>query len=246
MLQKSDDHHLGILRKKTLLKKWDKSCTRQGWFYVKPSVKEWDFNYQPQLGVSKNSGTPKSSILIGFSIINHPFWGYPVPLFLEIAGFLVAINSTSQGRRRWKLRIFGSNRFLVEFEMPLRWRSTHGLFFSNNLASQHLRNIIYIYIHYIYMVNICRLDWYLHNLTSNITSKYTVHHVCWTKAFDHAPCPPAISKSLASTKTWRHCKVMKVVTGPTLIYPGNPAEKSLQMKSNIIQYQTFKLKICSF
>ena len=26
---------------------------------------------------SKNSGTPKSSILIGFSIINHPFWGTP-------------------------------------------------------------------------------------------------------------------------------------------------------------------------
>ena len=33
------------------------------------------------MGVSKNRGTPKSSILIGFSIINHPFWGYP--LFLE-------------------------------------------------------------------------------------------------------------------------------------------------------------------
>ena len=27
------------------------------------------------LGVSKNSGTPKSSILIGFALINHPFWG---------------------------------------------------------------------------------------------------------------------------------------------------------------------------
>ena len=27
------------------------------------------------MGVSKNRGTPKSSILIGFSIINHPFWG---------------------------------------------------------------------------------------------------------------------------------------------------------------------------
>ena len=26
----------------------------------------------------KNSGTPKSSILIGFSIINHPFWGIPI------------------------------------------------------------------------------------------------------------------------------------------------------------------------
>ena len=30
--------------------------------------------------VSKNNGTPKSSILIGFSIINNPFWGAP---FLE-------------------------------------------------------------------------------------------------------------------------------------------------------------------
>ena len=27
------------------------------------------------MGVSLNNGTPKSSILIGFSIINHPFWG---------------------------------------------------------------------------------------------------------------------------------------------------------------------------
>ena len=27
------------------------------------------------MGVSENSGTPKSSILIGFSIRNHPFWG---------------------------------------------------------------------------------------------------------------------------------------------------------------------------
>ena len=27
------------------------------------------------MGVSKNRGTPKSSILIGFSLINHPLWG---------------------------------------------------------------------------------------------------------------------------------------------------------------------------
>ena len=30
------------------------------------------------MGVSKNRGTPKSSILIGFSIVNHPFWGTPI------------------------------------------------------------------------------------------------------------------------------------------------------------------------
>ncbi len=30
------------------------------------------------MGVSKSRGTPKSSIVIGFSIINHPFWGTPI------------------------------------------------------------------------------------------------------------------------------------------------------------------------
>ena len=30
------------------------------------------------MGVSKNRDTPNPSILIGFSIINHPFWGTPI------------------------------------------------------------------------------------------------------------------------------------------------------------------------
>ena len=30
------------------------------------------------MGVSKNNGIPKSSNLIGFSILNHPFWGTPI------------------------------------------------------------------------------------------------------------------------------------------------------------------------
>ena len=30
------------------------------------------------MDVSENSGTPKSSILVGFSILNHPFWGSPI------------------------------------------------------------------------------------------------------------------------------------------------------------------------
>ena len=34
--------------------------------------------YKNHMGVSENRGTPKSSILIGFSIINHPFWGTPI------------------------------------------------------------------------------------------------------------------------------------------------------------------------
>jgi len=30
------------------------------------------------MGVSENGGTPKSSHLIGISIINQPFWGTPI------------------------------------------------------------------------------------------------------------------------------------------------------------------------
>ena len=35
-------------------------------------------NSPSQMGVSENRDTHKSSILIGFSIINHPFWGIPI------------------------------------------------------------------------------------------------------------------------------------------------------------------------
>ena len=46
-------------------------------------------NHRLDKGVSQNGGTPKSSILIGFSIINHPFWdttilGHPHKKFGEI------------------------------------------------------------------------------------------------------------------------------------------------------------------
>ena len=30
------------------------------------------------MDVSENGGIPKSSILIGISLINHPFWGTPI------------------------------------------------------------------------------------------------------------------------------------------------------------------------
>ena len=36
---------------------------------------EVDHGESNEMAVSKNNGTAKSCILIGFSIINHPFWG---------------------------------------------------------------------------------------------------------------------------------------------------------------------------
>ena len=61
------------------------------------------------MGVSKNRGTPKSSILIGFSIINHPFWG--TPIFGNIHIYLYML-------QRW-----GGNplHFMVLYPPPVVW-----------------------------------------------------------------------------------------------------------------------------
>ena len=40
------------------------------------------------MDVSENSGTPKSSILTGFSTINHPFWGTPIFGSTHIVSFI--------------------------------------------------------------------------------------------------------------------------------------------------------------
>ena len=63
---------------------WNCKCRKLDYFF--PAKKHmvilknkrntsWKVETTRNLGVSENSGTPKSSILIGFSIINHPFWG---------------------------------------------------------------------------------------------------------------------------------------------------------------------------
>ena len=42
------------------------------------------------MGVSRNRESPKSSILVGFSLISHPFWGTPMtmetPIYLHTSG----------------------------------------------------------------------------------------------------------------------------------------------------------------
>ena len=43
------------------------------------------------MGVSKNRGIPKSSILIRFSIINHPFWDTPIFGNTHVLLFLLTV-----------------------------------------------------------------------------------------------------------------------------------------------------------
>ena len=56
------------------------------------------------LGVSEKSGTPKASILIGFSIINHPFWG--TPIFGNTHLYLGNIKMDLNFKQEWIRRFF--------------------------------------------------------------------------------------------------------------------------------------------
>ena len=60
------------------------------------------------MGVSRNGGTPKSSILIGFSIINHPFWDTTILGNTHIY-MICYVNHLS-----WASRMKGLHKFWVE------------------------------------------------------------------------------------------------------------------------------------
>ncbi len=53
-------------------------CTKSNKFLTSPKN---GCSATIEMGVSKNRGAPKSSILLWFSIINHPFWGVNTPTF---------------------------------------------------------------------------------------------------------------------------------------------------------------------
>ena len=76
------------------------------------------------MGVSKNMGKPtKSSILIGFSIINHPFWGTPIFgnthilfIYLHPGSFLLPLQ-TSEPINQQTIQLWDSTSVAVYGEL---------------------------------------------------------------------------------------------------------------------------------
>ena len=92
----------------------ERSCGHQ-WSVVFEGMDSL-WNGRTYMGVSKNRGTPKSSILIGFSIINHPFWG--TPIFGNIHIYIYSINIFLQ--------------FMVHESSPLKLRDLDEIYISNS------------------------------------------------------------------------------------------------------------------
>ena len=88
------------------------------------------------MGVSENNGTPKSSILIGFSIINHPFWGTSIfgnthIVMYDNNTYLPALHlypspamwPTSADHQRWEAPQGGRPKSPTESPQPTKWMS---------------------------------------------------------------------------------------------------------------------------
>ena len=77
------------------------------------------------MGISKNSGTPKSSILVGYSIINHPFWGTPIFGNTHIdSKFVLAVFSEETSGCRHRARFWTVEVVVVWHE----FQNKHGSF----------------------------------------------------------------------------------------------------------------------
>ena len=85
------------------------------------------------MGVSENRGTPKSSILIEISIINHPFWGYPYFRKHPYETFDVSIIRIIQGIycTRWHLNTHfdSTSGISIAFGTTFNWWTVVGMAF---------------------------------------------------------------------------------------------------------------------
>ena len=87
----------------------------------------------------KNSGTPKSSILIGFSIINHPFWG-PTPIFWKHPYYALFSSNSCCAIPCSVWSVF----FLFSACHPLHWAALFCkvvFLFNSSLWSRHASNL---------------------------------------------------------------------------------------------------------
>ncbi len=108
------------------------------------------------MGVSKNRGIPKSSIWIGFSIINHPFWEYPyfwkypyiLHMLCRFAFDLVWVYScTLSCHTHWMVN--GAIVFRLFKQYHLRYPPTT----THNISWHNIHAYLYTVYHTIYVRN---------------------------------------------------------------------------------------------
>ena len=103
----------------------------------------WDTRFQ-DTDVSENSGSPKSSILIGVSTINHPFWGTTIfgnthtppkmNQWIPTTGIKGTISKNTAIQKPW---IFRGYLLVFFLEVDIAWVFLHG-------GSDQQKHLLYI------------------------------------------------------------------------------------------------------
>ena len=106
------------------------------------------------MGVSKNNGTPKSSILVGFSIINHPFWGTPIlgnaRVYLQFGAFSF-VKAWSSNAKVLGFEADTSQVLGTSVPVPKEWSAHPSNLeeYYDGIVRLQIWYITYIYIYYI-------------------------------------------------------------------------------------------------
>ena len=152
--------------------------------------------------VSINNGTPKSSILIGCSIINHPFSGTTIfgNTHINFGSFTLA-DMISNSWRTKNERLGLWRKFLFEFSVPsfgATRNTTHGIFSGRSLCSNPIAKTLVV----LPIANVQRF-------TSSL-SKRTIKSLHFQKWANNQKPPPKKKEHLQNKKqnTWVFPKIM--------------------------------------
>ena len=107
---------------------WDPNPMTMG-IWLRPSILlglrgVWILILYGHMAVSENRGTPKSSILKSFSIINHPFWGATI-----FGNTHIVFQMRAWGSWLWRVSVFfkvNSGRLMPGKLFCWDWRGTNG------------------------------------------------------------------------------------------------------------------------
>ena len=100
------------------------------------------YQLKSYMGVSLNGGTPESSIPIGFSLINHPFWGTPIFGNTHMICSWVYTPSQNWGRNHptgFLPGLGGWSRCSVEVWYRSRWKEQEGFLWGKHKSGQFFR-----------------------------------------------------------------------------------------------------------
>ena len=168
------------------------------------------------MDVSEKRGTPKSSILIGFSIINHSFWGTPIletPICTvdDEMDYLLWFEEAPMLPSYRLDMFFMCSMFFLIWRWKRSCRDSGSLIFlhprdSVHLHFQSLHNPIYVFF------STKKPEYSTDKIRYQLWASLLIHHFCWTRGCNFLTTHRPTLRMLGCFACKKSKKSTKVVT----------------------------------